>query len=75
MSDLDGLIMESHLPNSSQDKANPLAMVLSVAMLLNYGLGETKAAESVEQAVFATLDKGFRTGDISSPGKVAILRP
>ena len=45
-------------------------MILSVAMLLKYGLGEIKAAEQIEKAVLDTLEKGFRTGDIMSTGKV-----
>lgn len=54
---------------AGQDKANPLATVLSAAMLLRYGLGEEKVADRIERAVFETLDKGFRTGDIYSTGK------
>lgn len=53
-----------------QDKANPLATILSAAMLLKYGLGEVKAAERIELAVLQTLDRGFRTGDIYSSGNV-----
>lgn len=53
-----------------QDKANPLATVLSAAMLLKYGLGEENAAKTIESAVLDTLDRGFRTGDIYSPGNV-----
>lgn len=56
-----------------QDKANPMAQVLSVAMMLRYGLGEEQAASAIESAVSAVLDKGYRTGDISSPGKVCIV--
>ncbi|KAL5731555.1 3-isopropylmalate dehydrogenase [Ranunculus cassubicifolius] len=54
---------------AGQDKANPLATVLSVAMLLRYGLQEEKAADIIENAVLETLNKGFRTGDIFSAGK------
>lgn len=54
-----------------QDKANPLATILSAAMLLKYGLGEVKAAERIELAVLNTLDRGFRTGDIYSDGNVS----
>lgn len=53
---------------ANQDKANPLATVLSAAMLLKYGLGEENAAKRIENAVLDTLDKGFRTGDIYSAG-------
>ncbi|XP_071697250.1 3-isopropylmalate dehydrogenase 2, chloroplastic-like [Rutidosis leptorrhynchoides] len=53
---------------AGQDKANPLATILSAAMLLKYGLGEVKAAERIELAVLSTLNRGFRTGDIYSAG-------
>ncbi|KAF5466812.1 hypothetical protein F2P56_016707 [Juglans regia] len=51
-----------------QDKANPLATVLSAAMLLKYGLGEENAAKRIETAVLDTLSRGYRTGDIYSDG-------
>ncbi|XP_021738442.1 3-isopropylmalate dehydrogenase, chloroplastic-like isoform X1 [Chenopodium quinoa] len=53
---------------AGQDKANPLATILSAAMLLRYGLGESKAADRIEAAVMETLNRGFRTGDIYSAG-------
>jgi 3-isopropylmalate dehydrogenase len=56
-----------------QDKANPLATILSAAMLLKYGLGLESAAKRIEAAVTATLDNGFRTGDIYSPGTVRLV--
>lgn len=56
-----------------QDKANPLATVLSAAMLLRYGLGEESAAKRIENAVLETLDRGYRTGDIFSAGSVSLL--
>lgn len=55
-----------------QNKANPLATILSAAMLLKYGLGEEKAANRIETAVLDTLDRGFRTGDIYSVGLVRV---
>lgn len=51
---------------AGQDKANPLAQVLSAAMMLRYGLNEAQAADKIEQSVLAVLDKGYRTGDIMS---------
>ncbi|MBD1929418.1 3-isopropylmalate dehydrogenase [Trichocoleus sp. FACHB-90] len=51
-----------------QDKANPLAQVLSAAMMLRYGLNQPTAADKIEQAVLQVLDKGDRTGDIMSEG-------
>ena len=53
---------------AGQDKANPLAQVLSAAMMLRYGLNEPKAAADIEAAVNQVLDKGYRTGDIMSEG-------
>ena len=48
--------------------ANPLATILSVAMLLRYSLDEPALAERVEQAVNRVLDDGLRTADINSAG-------
>lgn len=53
---------------AGQDKANPLAQVLSAAMMLRYGLNEPVAAIRIEQAVSRVLDEGKRTGDIMSEG-------
>lgn len=50
------------------DKANPLAQVLSAAMMLRYGLDQPAAADRIEQAVLKVLDWGYRTGDIFSEG-------
>lgn len=53
---------------AGQDKANPLAQVLSAAMMLRYGLNEPTAATKIEEAVLKVLDLGYRTGDIMSEG-------
>lgn len=53
---------------AGQDVANPLATILSVAMMLRYSLNEAAAADAIEQAVSAVLDAGMRTGDIWSKG-------
>lgn len=53
---------------AGQDKANPLAQVLSAAMMLRYGLNEPAAADQIEQGVLQVLQRGDRTGDIMSPG-------
>ncbi len=53
---------------AGQDKANPLAQVLSAAMMLRYGLNQPSAALRIEQAVLQVLDLGDRTGDIMSEG-------
>jgi 3-isopropylmalate dehydrogenase len=53
---------------AGQDKANPLAQVLSAAMMLRYGLDQAAAADRLESAVMQVLDTGYRTGDIMSEG-------
>jgi 3-isopropylmalate dehydrogenase len=53
---------------AGQGIANPLATILSAAMLLRYSLGETEAADQIEQAVSKVLDQGLRTADIYSAG-------
>ncbi len=50
------------------DVANPLAMVLSAAMLLRIGLKQEGAAKALETAVESVLGKGFRTGDLMAEG-------
>ncbi len=53
---------------AGQGKANPLATILSVAMMLRYTLACPEAADAIEQAVSMVLDRGLRTPDIQSPG-------
>ncbi|OED41275.1 3-isopropylmalate dehydrogenase [Endozoicomonas sp. (ex Bugula neritina AB1)] len=53
---------------AGENKANPLAQILSLAMLLRYSLGEVAAADAIEKAVSDVLDQGLRTGDIASEG-------
>jgi 3-isopropylmalate dehydrogenase len=48
--------------------ANPIATILSLAMLLRYSLGEAAHADRIEAAVRRALDAGFRTADIHSEG-------
>ena len=51
---------------AGQNKANPLATILSAAMLLRYSFSLEKEAKAIENAVSAVLDAGYRTGDIMS---------
>jgi 3-isopropylmalate dehydrogenase len=51
---------------AGQGIANPLATILSVAMMLRYSLNEEKAAKAIETAVSKVLDQGLRTADIMS---------
>jgi len=53
---------------AGQALANPLATILSVAMMLRYTLAAPELAERIEAAVARVLDKGLRTPDIQSPG-------
>jgi 3-isopropylmalate dehydrogenase len=57
---------------AGQDKANPLATILSGAMLLRLGLDLPAAADLVEKAVRAVLAEGYRTADIMEPGKIPL---
>jgi 3-isopropylmalate dehydrogenase len=53
---------------AGQDKANPLAQVLSAAMMMRYQFGEESIASALEKAVNDVLDDGYRTGDIMQAG-------
>lgn len=53
---------------AGQDKANPLATILSAAMMLKYTFNLPKEADAIEDAVKKVLSKGYRTGDIMSKG-------
>ncbi len=53
---------------AGQDKANPIATILSVAMMLRYSFSLEAEAVAVETAVTRVLDAGYRTGDIMSEG-------
>ncbi|MDI9515259.1 MAG: 3-isopropylmalate dehydrogenase [Clostridiaceae bacterium] len=54
---------------AGKDMANPLATILSAAMMLRYTMHLEKEAKAVEDAVNKVLEEGYRTGDIMSPGK------
>ena len=53
---------------AGQNKANPIATILSAAMMLRYSLDLDKEADAVETAVQKVLTDGYRTGDIMSDG-------
>jgi 3-isopropylmalate dehydrogenase len=53
---------------AGQNKANPLAMILSAAMMLRYDLDRPEEAQLLEDAVEAVLDQGLRTADIKQEG-------
>jgi len=53
---------------AGQGVANPIAQILSAALMLRYSFGRIDAAEAIETAVKAAIADGFRTGDIWSEG-------
>jgi 3-isopropylmalate dehydrogenase len=53
---------------AGRDAANPLATILSAAMMLRYSLGRPEEAARVETAVASVLRAGYRTADIHTPG-------
>ena len=55
--------------------ANPLATILSCALLLRHSLGQDAAAQAIESAVARVLDAGHRTADIVEPGKTPLTTP
>jgi 3-isopropylmalate dehydrogenase len=54
---------------AGQDRANPLATILSVAMMFRHTFARDDVAQRIEHAVRATLRKGLRTPDIAGDGK------
>ncbi len=54
---------------AGRDLANPLATILSVAMMFRHTFGRADVAERIEAAVRAVLARGLRTGDIALPGE------
>ncbi|HOA96007.1 MAG TPA: 3-isopropylmalate dehydrogenase, partial [Quisquiliibacterium sp.] len=57
---------------AGKNLANPLATILSLAMLLRYSLDQEAAAARIEAAVRKVLAQGFRTADIAEPGKQTV---
>jgi 3-isopropylmalate dehydrogenase len=57
---------------AGQDKANPIATILSVAMMFRYSFQKAEEANAIETAVDAVLADGWRTADIAEPGVTPI---
>lgn len=53
---------------AGQDKANPLATILSLSMMLRHSLNLPEMAQAIDSAVEKTLEQGYRTGDIADKG-------
>lgn len=57
---------------AGQDKVNPIACILSAALMLRYGLDMEEEAARIEQAVEKVLDQGYRTADIWTEGTTLV---
>ncbi len=57
---------------AGQNIVNPIAMIMSVAMMLRYSLGLVEGAEAIEKAVSDVLEQGYRTYDIMEEGKTQV---
>ena len=57
---------------AGQNLANPIATILSAAMMLRYSFALETEAQAVENAVLAVLEQGYRTYDIMSEGKTKV---
>lgn len=57
---------------AGQNKANPLATILSLALMFRYTFARADIAQRIETAVRKTLGRGFRTGDIASHGETVV---
>lgn len=55
-----------------QNIANPIAAILSIAMMMKYSFGLDSEGEDIEAAVLKVLEKGYRTNDIMSEGKIMV---
>ncbi len=58
--------------HAGKNEANPVATILSVAMMLRYSLGLIKEAQTIESAVEEVLNEGYRTYDIMAEGKMKV---
>jgi len=57
---------------AGEDKANPIATIMSTAMMLRYSLNMEEGAADIERAVTKVLDEGYRTADIMQPGMTLV---
>jgi 3-isopropylmalate dehydrogenase len=57
---------------AGQDRANPLAAILSAAMLCRWSLAAPAAAEAIEGAVSAVIAEGHRTSDLAGAGRPSV---
>ena len=57
---------------AGKDMANPIATILSMALMLRYSFGLEEEASAVERAVCSVLDEGYRTYDIMEEGRIKV---
>ena len=57
---------------AGQGMANPIATILSVAMMMKYSFGDEAASTAIENAVQKVLDAGYRTADLATPGQASL---
>ncbi|NLI93597.1 MAG: 3-isopropylmalate dehydrogenase [Peptococcaceae bacterium] len=57
---------------AGQNKANPLATILSAAMMLRYTFELNQEADNIEKAVIKVLDEGYRTADLAKPNEKTV---
>lgn len=57
---------------AGQKKANPLATILSAAMMLRYSFNLEAGAQMIEKAVFKVMEEGYRTPDLMEEGKILV---
>ena len=57
---------------AGQGKANPIAAILTVAMMLRYSFGLHREADAIETAVEQVIDAGYRTEDLKEAGKTLV---
>ncbi|RYD05249.1 hypothetical protein N752_10665 [Desulforamulus aquiferis] len=57
---------------AGQNLANPIATILSAAMMLRVSFGLEQEAQAIEAAVNSVLEQGYRTGDIMQPGMTSL---
>lgn len=57
---------------AGQNKANPIATIASVAMMLKYSFNLSEESDAIENAIEKVLEKGFRTGDIHTEGMTLV---
>jgi 3-isopropylmalate dehydrogenase len=57
---------------AGQDKANPIAAILSAAMMLRHSFSLEREAQAIEAAVERVIDAGYRTEDLRETGKETV---